>query len=424
MYYDYVIVGGGPAGLTLATYLPGKVALVERHPVLGGCHRVLPKPKFVEHGPRLYSGAYHNVREIIRDLGMRWDDIFQRTTFSPENIGGATWFRKLSVAEIAALTVDYTVFALFDRQHGKNVTMKQYGEKRGFSEASMAYVDLVCRFSDGAGAARYSLWEFLSGFDQHTDPFYVPKKPLAEFFEAWRRRLRADVFLGETVVRVGEGVVATNVQVLRARKVVLAIPPKHASALLERSGLDEPEFRDFAKKTAYSIYWSVSFFTTKAFGSIPETEWGIVPVTYPFGVLSAAATLFDVPSRVTGKTLRQTPDADVPAEIRRQLGLAEDVAYAYLEGDTPPDQAFVAAAGKGYFGPELACGIATVGCHNGNSSYNFTSMESAVQNALAYCGKPRIRVRGVGDALRAAIAVVVAVVVVAIMVVIKTRRSY
>ena len=85
MIYDHVIVGGGPTGLALATHLPGTVALIERQAVLGGCHRYDPRanPDFAEHGPRVYSGAYVNVARILKTIGLSWDQVFERTSFSP-----------------------------------------------------------------------------------------------------------------------------------------------------------------------------------------------------------------------------------------------------------------------------------------------------------------------------------------------------
>ena len=402
--YDVILVGGGPTALTLATYLPGKIALLERHPVLGGCHRVLPAAQFTEHGPRVYSGAYTNVAAVLRRIGVAWNDVFAPTPFSPEKIDGKVWYQWLSPKEIAWLSYEYIIFALFNPVHGQGISMKTYCARKGFSAESLAYIDTVCRFSDGAGADRYSLWEFVSGFDQHITPFHVPKAPLDGLFRTWQAYLErkgVDIFLNADVKRVTPTSV-TSGKIFRAKKVVLCIPPTHADALLRKSGITEPGFKDFAKKTKYDPYWSVTFFGVSVDNAEghASTPWGCLAVQYPFGVVSAAATRWNVESPVTGKTLSKTIKTDEAArEIARQLGFSTETKYAFPTSKYH-DQAFMATANRGYFKSELNCGIASVGCHNGKSSYNFTSMESAVQNALAYIHEPAVGAWHASDAVR------------------------
>ena len=402
--YDVILVGGGPTALTLATYLPGKVALLERHAVLGGCHRVLPSEEFTEHGPRVYSGAYTNVARVLQRIGVDWNDVFVPTPFSPEKVDGKVWYQWLSPKEIAWLSYEYIIFALFNKTHGQHISMKTYCRRKGFSAESLAYIDTVCRFSDGAGADRYSLWEFVSGFDQHLTPFHVPKAPLDGLFRKWQSFLEkkgVDIFLNADVERVTPTSVTSSGRIFRAKKVVLCIPPMHADALLRKSDITESGFKDFAKKTKYDPYWSVTFFGVSVDNAQGHktTPWGCLAVQYPFGVVSAAATRFEAVSNVTGKTLAATKTNEAAREIARQLGFPLGTKYAFTKTKYH-DQAFMATANRGYFKSELKCGIASVGCHNGKSSYNFTSMESAVQNALAYLKRPAAGAWHASDAVR------------------------
>ena len=385
--YDYIVIGGGPTGLTLATYLSGNIALVERQPVLGGCHRVLPGDRFVEHGPRVYSGAYVNVQHVLEDIGTSWDETFEKTYFSPEFIDGKHWYQWLSVKEIGWLTFEYLMYVI-NSNHGKNISMATYCTHKNFSASSKEYIDLVCRFSDGAGADRYSLWEFVSGFDQHILPFYTPRKPLTTLFDHWETFLKkrgVDVLTNTNVTKVTkDSVVTDSGDILRAKKVILCIPPTYAARM-------SPGLKDFASKTKYDPYWSISFFDVDLPKGQRSTPWGIVAVKYPFGVVSAAASRFDVKSPVTGKTLKESSDTEAAEEIRRQVFGDLKPEYAYLTGKYN-DQSFFATAGQGYVYSKLSNGIDIVGCCNGNSTYHFTSMESAVQNALVYIGKKRRRV--------------------------------
>ena len=86
MMHDYVIVGGGPAGLTAAWYLAkyGKrVLIVERETSLGGCHRVKRTKDglFTEHSPRVYFGNSLQFQALLKDIGTDFNDVFTKYNF-------------------------------------------------------------------------------------------------------------------------------------------------------------------------------------------------------------------------------------------------------------------------------------------------------------------------------------------------------
>ena len=87
--YDYIIVGGGPSGLTSALYLSSltntRVLLIDKNPSLGGCHRVIrvgEENYFTEHGPRMYSSAYLNFKTILRKIDTSFEDVFVKSRFN------------------------------------------------------------------------------------------------------------------------------------------------------------------------------------------------------------------------------------------------------------------------------------------------------------------------------------------------------
>ncbi len=435
MYVDTIVVGGGPAGLTLATYLPGTVCLLERG-TIGGCHRVhRQRGLFAEHGPRVYSGSYVNVARVLEDIGTSFHETFRPHVFSPEHIDGKRWFNVLTWSEMLAVSVAYGRYVL-DPKYGKNTSVRDWCLENGFSQNTMRYLNTVCLFSDGADASRYSLNEFLSGFDQHSVfGFYEPRRANDKhLFKVWKRHL---VQKGVTMIErahveeilhdegTAYGVRLEGGQRIHAKNVVFATPPTTLTPVLKRSNLVETGFDDFAKRTKYAPYWSIAFhFDTDRpvldHDGFKSTPWGLIYMDMPFEnerykVLSVAATEWDVPSPVTGKTLREhakdaTDDDVIAREFLRQLQLPVQPVRATSPHGPYKDTAFVAAAGAGYWPSSLTCcrNVYTVGTHNGLSRYNFTSMESAIQNALAFCGKKRLRCVFVSDIIRLIVLALVA----------------
>ena len=67
---DYIIIGAGPCGLTLAHYLSRnnkKVLLIDMNDDIGGCHRVKRvNGRLTEHGPRVYIDNYLTLKNALK----------------------------------------------------------------------------------------------------------------------------------------------------------------------------------------------------------------------------------------------------------------------------------------------------------------------------------------------------------------------
>jgi len=198
--YDYVIVGGGISGLTLALYLAKngkKVALIDKNKTLGGCHRVKRiNGLFSEHGPRIYSSNYLMFIKVLKEIGLDFYSIFTPYKFGILNIGGL-FTNHVSPAEIAIII--HHLLGLSESY--KTVSVKQFLLTNKFSISATDYIDRLCRLTDGASIESYSLYNFLQLINQNSlGQIFQPKKPNdVVLFPAWENKLKSlgvDIYIG------------------------------------------------------------------------------------------------------------------------------------------------------------------------------------------------------------------------------------
>lgn len=430
--YDTIVVGAGPAGLTLATYLPGRTLVLERDATIGGIHKVRRDVEgyFAEHGPRAYVGTFVNTQRVLKDIGTSWDEVFAPAEFSPQYIDGKNWYRWLSLREIGVLVVNF-LFLVVNPSHGKNVTMQEVCRAYGFSDASCRYLDSWCRFTDGAGADRYSLHKFLHIVSDHGKGFNQPRQANDKLlFPRWQRFLEGrgvQIKLATPVAKVEHrcgrvtGVSVTmgkQTTVYSAPKVVLAIPPESAAVVLKASGLKEPGYKAFSKATRYEEYFCVTYHFPADAGrlvaheGLRSTPWGLVYIEmskYMTGeattFISVAASKLRERSPLTGKTVHESTRPEAIAEILRQLPIADEL-KARLVKAVPSsclqrskdmwvntDKAYIYNPRYPQGWPaDLSCcrGLHSVGCHNDLSWYKITSIEGAIGNALLFAGQRQV----------------------------------
>ena len=477
--------GAGPAGLTAALYAAKaghQVTVIDAADSIGGCHRVIRKdlkglfadpkgsfaeakglfaePKglfaepeglFAEHAPRVYSDSYVNTMTVLRDLGMAWDDVFTPYDFAISSIASKGAVGHLSAWEMGALTVAFA--ALLIPGTGailRDTSMAAFMDTAGFSHDAKDYVDRVCRLTDGAGADRYSLWQFLQLANQQMfHGLYQPRAPNdVLLFRVWGDHLRQ---LG-VHIRLNERVAAINDQrqvvtlaggsQVPYDQVIVAIPPESAMAIQGFRGLFPDITGEWTEDTEYMEYISMAFHyagpvppaIVQSHG-FPSTPWGIayIPVSHYWdddkvvtktgqagtrnggiedwgkahGVLSLTITRPNAVSPTLGKSAQDCTADEIIAEVQRQLAeelsdAAEPLrepAVAFLTPGThlsngnwrSADGAWIAAAGSRsvpFSGASPR--VCTLGTHNGQSWYQFTAMETAVENALALCHNLRI----------------------------------
>jgi hypothetical protein len=440
--YDIIIIGAGPSGLALAqSYLKinNNILIIDKESDVGGCHRVrrvynshFNEYLFTEHGPRIYSDTYKMFIYLLKDMGLNFYDLFVKYNFQIAQIGGETVWSTLSYTELFIFAIEYFKL-LFNDNYAINLSMKSFLLQNNFSENSINLIDRICRLTDGASIDKYTLNEFLQLFNQQIlYNLYQPKSPNdVGLFDLWKKYLlqnNVDFLLNSKVTQLIsnnnkiESIIVNNKKIY-CDKLIIATPPLNIVELFENSENeviknsfgDFDKLKSFAKNTAYIDYISITFHWNtkldlpKVYG-FPKTSWGIAYIVLSdymtFNesasktVISAAITITDKKSNTINKTANQCRDTnEIINETFNQLKssfpnlpvptisvLSPGVYYDKdLEQWISTDTAYISNFNKDFnldFSSKTISNLFNVGTHNNKSLYKFTSLESAVTNAV------------------------------------------
>jgi hypothetical protein len=438
MSYDYVIVGGGPTGMTIAWILSNqkkKVLLIEKDEVLGGCHKVLRvNGYFTEHGPRIYSNSFLMFIELLADMDIAFTDLFIPYKSKPTDIDDKTIQinnkinLNLTFNEIMALLLAFLKL-IVNKDYGRTVSMKDFMKKNNFSENSYDFIERLCLLSDGATIDNYTLFQFLQYINkQFFYSLYQPKIPNDRgLIKVWTEKLlknNVKILLNSKVIKID--VQNNNVSKLIinengiekeiiANKYVLTIPPKPFYNLISSNPKTEnifgnnKELQKWKVKNSYFDYITLTFHyknevTLPKLNGFPRTPWGIGFVILSNfmdfktdepskTVISICISMLNVPNE-EGKTVNQCSKEEIIKYVKEQLSFfpnpdliiisptIKKINDVWINEDTAyvitTEQRFIKSKDK-------LSNLYYVGIHNGNSSYYVTTIESAVQNAIHYC---------------------------------------
>lgn len=414
--YDYCIIGSGPSGLILSYLLSkkGSVVLIDREKNIGGCHRVRRiNGYFTEHGPRIYSSAYVNVKNILDDMGLNFDNYFVDYKFKMSKIGNTTIYN-INKRDLLYLVVEFLKLIPSDSVISKNITnstkkytCKEFMDKMNFSENTKDYIDRLCRLSDGGGSEKLSMYQLLQILNQNF--FYKIKQPNISMDYGLLNDIRiilekngVDIITNKKIKSFMNGLDIGDNKIIKGKKYIFCIPPKDYNDIFNMNILENNYYNEYI---SFSIYWKNKI-DIKNWG-FPLSDWGIAYINLSDyikkginkeTVLSCCITKINTQSNTTGKIALYTEPKELIQEVLKQLN-------EHIEFDEPdkilisPGNKFIKGKwetidnayvdGKGYednyYGPNTFLeNVYSVGTHNGNSNYNFTSMESAVENAIHF----------------------------------------
>jgi hypothetical protein len=440
-HYDYVIVGGGPTGLTLALYLSKyhhTVAVLEKESSLGGCHSVKRVDGlFTEHGPRVYLENYLTFKRLLqKELHTTYEELFTPYQYGNGDIFG-TLLQRMSFREMMILAMAF--LGLNDSD--KHRTLEDFVIENRFSREAQDILDRIGRLTDGGGIGQYTLFSFLQIVNQNLlyPGIYEPRKPNdVGMFHLWQAELQkrgVDVYLETEIEGLHTATPTEGAQTLQwislkphphsptsptaptrvsGNRFIFAMPPVQIRKVFNENHLKTGFHNDFdqwATDTNYIPYipvvfhWNHRFPIKRAWG-YPQTSWGVGYIVMSDymdfqdvrskTVISSLVSMVDRPSEALGKTANQISNpAGIIQEVFRQLTsvLGEDLPpydQAILSQNTydgekwvPLHTAFMTTT-HGYlpFESSLYSNVYNCGVQNGKSEYVFTSMESSVVNAI------------------------------------------
>ena len=435
--YDFIIVGAGPAGLAFAQCCVDegkKVVLIEKESDIGGCHRVRRvaykgEMLFTEHGPRVYSDAYKVTKMLFEKMGKSFDEVFVPYNFQMSVIGSKTIWEVMNFREMVVLCFAY-VCLLMDSKFGQDISMEQLMDTYNFTAETRDMIDRLCRLTDGAESSRYTVSEFLSLFDQQfLYKLYQPRlsndRGMFKWWKEYLERKGARIVLNRNVEEVlvnGDKIVGVRMlgDNVRGKAVVLAVPPYnlYTHVLPECDNIVRNAFGDFNQmlqwsvRTKYIDYLSITFHyksrleLPKVYG-FPRSDWGVAHIvvtdyttleeTQSQTVISTAITINSKRSRYNNKTANECTEDELKEQVLAQLResykdlpdpdvvLLSPGVYRNNGEWLCKDTAYVASSKELPRFPYASASVSNlynIGTQNGRHVYSFTSMESAVTNAI------------------------------------------
>jgi hypothetical protein len=340
---------------------------------------------------------------------------------------------------------------IINDSYGQDISVLEFANKQKFTPKTKEYLDRLCRLTDGATSANYSLNKLLQlGNQQFLNEIYQPSQPNdVKMFKEWQevlQKLKVDILLDTEVVsidgknqnRVDSITILTKntkPKQMYSTNFVLCIPPKQIEKLLFPNPLFQNAFGDMTilqswiTKNTYQNYIPITFhwhkndlpdnFQLPLVWGFPKSDWGIafIELTQYMNfqddrsklVISTCITKPEIVSSNIHKTPHACTETELKEEVFHQLKISfpklPNPSFAIIHPSVhrinnewiEDDTAFIAAPNSFFLSSQSyqTENLFQVGTQNGNSVYAFTTMESAVVNAISFANKVEKQTRTV-----------------------------
>lgn len=360
-------------------------------------------------------------------MNIAFTDLFIPYKFKHVNIDNKT-ILSLNFNEIMALLSAF-IKLIVNKDYGKTVSIKDFMIENNFSESSYDYIERLCLLTDGATIDNYTLFQFLQLVNQQFFySLFQPKLPNDKgLIKLWTNKLlenNVKILVNSQVIKIDVEnnnvskliIIENGVQKeIIGNKYVLSIPPKPFYDLISSNPKtknnfgNNKEIQKWKVKNSYFDYITLTFHykndvTLPKLNGFPRTPWGIGFVILSNfmnfktdepskTVISICITMLNVPNE-KGKTANQSSHEEIIKYVKEQLSFFPNPDLVIISPTIKrggnvwinEDTAYVVTTEQHFIQPKgNISNLYYVGIHNGNSSYNFTAIESAVQNAIHYC---------------------------------------
>ena len=406
---------------------------------------------FTEHGPRIYLSIYYNFFNLLSEMGLKVEDVFVDYKYSFNDVAESKILPHFTTYEMFMFLLAYLMFVIDDdygknislyeylRGHGFSLkVIDMYDRLCRFTDGGNVYtysLNKILKSTDYAPLLK----------------IYQPKAPLdISLFDTWKKFLsnrRVDFMMGFNITDYDirdnnvETITLSNGEKIKCGKLVFAVPPiallgiiKYEDQLRNAFG-NYNDFERWAEKTKYIDYISITYhFKEDQYlpiknGLTFDTDWGIVLINLSdymdnidavdgadaisasavvrdavgSTVLSVAVSICDKNSRATYKKANESSADELIKEVYRQI---KESVFPKLSGDYKAiinpnnyydtyknkwacrDNAYFNVYGEKYIPFNSSINnLYNLGTHNGKSYISYTTIESAVSNAIYLAGE-------------------------------------
>ena len=421
--YDYIIIGSGPTGLTLASRLSllnkdYRILVLEKDDVYGGCHHVKKINGLLsEHGPRIYFDNYLNFIKLMKDLGFNdWSYYMKKYKVGLNDIASDMFYRGVKIYDLFISSLIFFIYPFLNRKKSVKDVMTLFNPSKEY----IKYIDELCRLLDGGTIDSTTNYQFFELINQNLlYSAYISKindvgvnigdKDENDDFQEdiyenglinhWINILkdRNVEFMKNVKVGFSNGYIHIGKkQELYGDTIIFCIPPED---LIKYNLFDNMnKVIDWSNKNKYINYTSITYHWKNRQNIIrkwgkPNSLWGIVYVVLNDSLISLAISK-EHDYGHNKKKIHDCSKDEIVKEAFIQLLIdqpyLEDGFEAVFEQSTfnknegvwkMNNNAFMNTENEFLDFHTKYKNVYNCGTHNGHSLAPYTSLESAVQNA-------------------------------------------